>query len=749
MKLVDLFEIESTTLSKTVSGHIQHPEDLLFDDGVEGAKRAVEELAALEHKSETITIKWDGFPGIIFGRDARGNLIISDKHMFRRANKETGERIGLSKSSDEFENYDKNRGADRTDLYGKEKVLRSKLENMIPNNSSNRDKFYFGDLLWAGQLSPIDGYYTFTPNTVTYKVKEDSDLGKKIANSKGGIAVHSFIPGINKEDEPLKGIGKLPIDGPIVFLSGEMIEKPSVVIDTDMINRARTIVNHNSPAAKKFIQMITDAKVKSMITAMKTFITAKIKEGDFNNLAQDFLHYLPEKLTSDSAKRNAATLLSSKDGKKGLSAIWAIWLAITNLKIAVKKQIDAKQTDPNIPVQAFTGDEQGHEGYVFGIGRDKLKIVDRLSFSKANFAKTRTDSSELVKRSEMPIVAFCFGRMNPPTVAHELLMDNTAKIGGPNTFIFLSATQNAKTDPLPYNTKVAFAKRMFPKHANQIVNESVLNPIYAANYLYKKGFRNLTFVAGSDRLGDGPGSLEKVLKNWNSGPIRTTDNTINNREEVILKFVSSGERDPDSQGVEGYSASKAREAAANNNKNEFYRFTGANDNIKINNETLFTAVRKGMGLTLNEFQESDGTIAMLRLEEKCANIVKAWCDKHNIECIDPTEMHCTILYSKQPVPELLKLNDRPLFVSADIIGWRKLGSALVFELDCNGAVQLHEWMMSKGGTHDFPEFIAHTTISYDWEDDDLPKILPNMKLEFDKLEVNKIDPDYVDNLDDD
>lgn len=59
MRLLDLFEtnpIKSIQLIESIS----HPEDLLFDQGVDGARRAVDELSRLEKKSESINIKWDG-----------------------------------------------------------------------------------------------------------------------------------------------------------------------------------------------------------------------------------------------------------------------------------------------------------------------------------------------------------------------------------------------------------------------------------------------------------------------------------------------------------------------------------------------------------------------------------------------------------------------------------------------------------------------------------------------------------------
>jgi hypothetical protein len=61
----------------------------------------------------------------------------------------------------------------------------------------------------------------------------------------------------------------------------------------------------------------------------------------------------------------------------------------------------------------------------------------------------------------------------------------------------------------------------------------------------------------------------------------------------VLDFVSAGERDPDSEGVSGISASKARAAAANNDLESFKAATGAGEIAK----EMFAAVRQGLGIS--------------------------------------------------------------------------------------------------------------------------------------------------------
>jgi hypothetical protein len=181
-------------------------------------------------------------------------------------------------------------------------------------------------------------------------------------------------------------------------------------------------------------------------------------------------------------------------------------------------------------------------------------------------------------------VAFCFGRMNPPTIGHEQVLSTVAGVGGDHK-IFLSQTQDKKKNPLDYPTKIKFLKLMFPKFAGAVVDDSGLNTIgKVCSYLYDQGYRHITLVAGSDRLVD----MLKLIKDYNG---------IEGKAHGFYKFEtidgkSSGDRDPDGEGVSGVSASNARAAAANGNLEEFTSATGAGAHAKA----LFNAVRQGMGI---------------------------------------------------------------------------------------------------------------------------------------------------------
>ena len=76
-------KVNSLTLTED-KGHLDHPEDLIFLGGTEGANRAVQAMLDTAKNPDKITIKWDGYPALIFGRGVNGKFSIMDKHMFNK-----------------------------------------------------------------------------------------------------------------------------------------------------------------------------------------------------------------------------------------------------------------------------------------------------------------------------------------------------------------------------------------------------------------------------------------------------------------------------------------------------------------------------------------------------------------------------------------------------------------------------------------------------------------------------------------
>ena len=189
---------------------------------------------------------------------------------------------------------------------------------------------------------------------------------------------------------------------------------------------------------------------------------------------------------------------------------------------------------------------------------------------------------------EEKTVYFTFGRMNPPTIGHEKLLNVLARKSGKNPYrVFLSQSQDSKKNPLRYNEKIKYARKMFPKHARSIILDKNVKTVFnAIQKLYDEGYKNVTMVVGQDRVREFDILLNKY--NGKKGP-----HGIYNFSRIDV--VSAGERDPDSDSVEGMSASKMRAAAADK---DFTAFSQGLPKAVSNPDAkaLYNKIRSAMGL---------------------------------------------------------------------------------------------------------------------------------------------------------
>jgi len=183
-------------------------------------------------------------------------------------------------------------------------------------------------------------------------------------------------------------------------------------------------------------------------------------------------------------------------------------------------------------------------------------------------------------------VAFAFGRFNPPTVGHKKLIDTVVDASdGGDFYIFTSQSQDPDKNPLDYQTKVNFLKKLFPDIQDKIVYDvSIKNVLQAADKLKANGYTDATFVCGSDRVPE----FTKLLNTWNG-----MDKTP---RFGVLNIISSGEREDGMEGVGGVSASMAREFVKNN---DFESFKGTVPNNPQLAKELFDAVKQGMATSKN------------------------------------------------------------------------------------------------------------------------------------------------------
>lgn len=189
---------------------------------------------------------------------------------------------------------------------------------------------------------------------------------------------------------------------------------------------------------------------------------------------------------------------------------------------------------------------------------------------------------------EEKTVFFTWGRMNPPTIGHEKLLDVLAKKAGNNPyFVYLSQSSDNKKNPLEYKQKVKVARKMFPRHARKIMLDASIKNIFDLLVkLYNSGYVNVSMIVGSDRVNE----FDILIKRYNGKKGRHGLYNFKN-----IKVISAGNRDPDVEGAEGMSASKMRAAAKANDFSQFGQGLPKNYS-NVDAKQLFNVVRKAMGL---------------------------------------------------------------------------------------------------------------------------------------------------------
>ena len=341
-----------------------HPEDAIFD-GSASASQAVQALEYVIKDPSTITIKWDGIPALVFGRNADGKLIVTDKYMFDKPN-------GRVTSPQGWVEYDQARGANRGDLYQRIANIWPGLEEAVGSTQG----FYWGDLLWSTQLKPVNGMFVFKPNVVEYHVPVNSNIGKLINGRVGGIVVHQFLSDETAKPQQWNGQG-LKRDGSVAILTPDS-GLTFTLSDPVQLHRAA------SNAVKQY-----GAVVDSFLAGLDNVAKQAIKKYTNHKITGQTNEELVPWLEHNVSKAQYAKLVGP-DGngyllqnENGLQGLFLIWNSVYAFKVNLAQQLE-KQVQG---MQQFVNGRPEGEGFVFNTPQGLVKLVQRGSFSQALFSK--------------------------------------------------------------------------------------------------------------------------------------------------------------------------------------------------------------------------------------------------------------------------------------------------------------------------------------------------------------------------
>ena len=173
-----MFSFKGFSTGQSKNTHLEHLEDDIINRGSNGGANAVNFLKSVRNMLAgnvggrvNMTVKWDGAPAIVCGiNPENGKFFVGTKSVFNKTPK-----INYT-PADIRRNHN---GAVATKLM----VCLKELPKLGIKGLLQGDLLYTpGDL----QSDSIDGekMITFTPNTITYAVPVNSDIGKKYLEQK-------------------------------------------------------------------------------------------------------------------------------------------------------------------------------------------------------------------------------------------------------------------------------------------------------------------------------------------------------------------------------------------------------------------------------------------------------------------------------------------------------------------------------------------------------------------------------------
>ena len=175
---------------------------------------------------------------------------------------------------------------------------------------------------------------------------------------------------------------------------------------------------------------------------------------------------------------------------------------------------------------------------------------------------------------------FTCGRYPPPTGGPPQLSQKVPHTEGDAHYIYTSHTKDKKRNPLDYNTKIGLIKSALKEHNinAEMIDSEAKTIIDVVVDIASKGYNNLIFVGGSDRLDD----MVSLIRKYNDKP----NAEGNSYHFDSIEGVSAGERDPDSDNIEGVSGTKLRQMAIDGD------FEGFKNNLAFSDESTIKEVMK-------------------------------------------------------------------------------------------------------------------------------------------------------------
>ena len=394
-------------ISEEKNVHMEHIDDLIFNEGVNGLRKAInflrdlrDMLAGHSKNKITATVKWDGAPAIFAGVDPRdGKFFIAKKGIFNKNPK-------IYKTQADID----------AELSGE---LKDKFTIALREFSKLGIKsgVYQGDLMFTQEdlkKANIDGedYITFHPNTIVYAVPSSSQLGLKIRSSKIGVVWHTTYTG--NSFESMKASFGLSI-------VSKMTQSKSVWMDDANYKDYSGVATFTQAETEKVTKVLSEigklfAQVSGpaidyisndpdLMMLVKTYNNSKVRAGEkvTNTSAhvEGLFHFIADRYQKEiDSKKTEKSKLQWEEKKKKVMQFFTKYpkadivkiFDLMNLVVDAKQMIIDKMNEAG-HIKTFLKTTNGFratgvEGFVAvdHLTGGAVKVVDRMEFSKANFS---------------------------------------------------------------------------------------------------------------------------------------------------------------------------------------------------------------------------------------------------------------------------------------------------------------------------------------------------------------------------
>jgi hypothetical protein len=384
--------------------HLEHLEDDIINRGSNGGRNAVNFLKSVRNMLAgsaggrvNMSVKWDGAPAIIAGiNPENGKFFVGTKSVFNVTPK-----INYT-TSDIARNHS-------GPVADKLRVCLTELKRLGISG------IYQGDLLFTkGDLksSTIDGekMITFTPNTITYAVPVNSDIGRRIIRARLGIVFHTYYTG--KDMKSLTaGFGTVSgkSGSSAVFLAsaGYTDTSGSSTFTSSELSSFDALIRMAEGSLSKAAPLLDIMKSNDSLSVgfrLKAFFNYYIKNSKGDSMAkvktlQDmFREYYEQILRAEiDARKTESGKQKYRDAlKTNLQFIDknrnALYFAIaSHVSLGKAKNFLIQKLSQIQSIGHFIRTSSGYrvtnpEGFV-AVDRKAgaVKLVDRLEFSRANF----------------------------------------------------------------------------------------------------------------------------------------------------------------------------------------------------------------------------------------------------------------------------------------------------------------------------------------------------------------------------